>query len=549
MKIRRFFSVLSLSLLLITSLAGCQREKAPTGKEQTADGVYTPAVFRVSGGSGRVTITCERVTVQKEKVRAHLVFSSPHYTQVKVGNQIFYRQESAASKEKAEVGEKVEEGGEDTTSSFDVPAKLNQEFEIKATTTAMSRPYEITYRLFLKLKGSESDSLKGSESDPLKGSGSDSSLPEGQTGRSGEKVTGAGSGTAKPYDSSFDAKKLTGLTFLKKEALSYAKGFSIYTYQGGYRLIDVRNSARYLFVPDQKEEPKDLPAHLVVIHQPHRIYLAATATMSLFDKVHALKSVRMTGTDVSGWSIRAPKKALQDGRMIYAGKYSAPDYELLTKEGCDLAVESTMISHTPEVTEMLTSLGIPVFVDRSSYEAHPLGRTEWIKVYGVLTGHEQEAETFFEEQKKKVESLGSNPATGKTVAFFSVSADGKIQVRRGSDYIAKMIALAGGTYLFNDLEGEGAGAQITMEEFYKRAADADYLIYNGAIEGMLGGMDDLLKKSELFSDFKAVQEGKVWQTGKSLYQEADIVGEMTVDLHKMLEGRPEGEMRFLKKVD
>ena len=504
-----------------------------------------------------MTITCERVTVQKEKVRAHLVFSSPHYTQVKVGNQIFYRQESAASKEKAEVGEKVEEGGEDTTSSFDVPAKLNQEFEIKATTTAMSRPYEITYRLFLKLKGSESDSLKGSESDslkgsesdPLKGSGSDSSLPEGQTGRSGEKATGAGSGTARPYDSSFDVKKLTGLTFLKKEALSYAKGFSIYTYQGGYRLIDVRNSARYLFVPDQKEEPKNLPEHLVVIHQPHRIYLAATATMSLFDKVHALSCVRMTGTDVSGWAIWAPKKALQDGRMLYAGKYSAPDYELLTKESCDLAVESTMISHTPEVTEMLTSLGIPVFVDRSSYEAHPLGRTEWIKVYGVLTGHEQEAETFFEEQKKKVESLGSNPATGKTVAFFSVSADGKIQVRRGSDYIAKMIALAGGTYLFNDLEGEGAGAQITMEEFYKRAADADYLIYNGAIEGMLGGMDDLLKKSELFSDFKAVQEGKVWQTGKSLYQEADIVGEMTVDFHKMLEGRPEGEMRFLKKVD
>ena len=155
MKIRRFLSVLFLSFLLFAALAGCQREKAPTGKEQTADGVYTPAVFRVSGGSGRVTITCSQVTVQKEKVLAHLVFSSPHYTQVKVGNQIFYRQESAASKEKAETGEKVEEGGEETTSSFDVPAKLNQEFEIKATTTAMSRPYEITYRLFLKLKGSE----------------------------------------------------------------------------------------------------------------------------------------------------------------------------------------------------------------------------------------------------------------------------------------------------------------------------------------------------------------------------------------------------------
>ena len=533
MKKRRFLSVLSLSLLLFASLFGCQREKALTGKEQTADGVYTPAVFRVSGGSGRVTITCPQVTIQQEKVLAHLVFSSPYYTQVKVENQIFYRQKPAANREKAGAREEEEENEEDMTSSFDIPAILDREFEIKATTTAMSRPYEITYRLFLQLKKS----------------GSDSTMPEGKAEGRGEETKGAESGTAKPYDASFDEKKLPGLTFLKKEPLSYAKGFSIYTYQGGYRLIDVKNSARYLFVPDQKEEPKNLPEHLVVIHQPHRIYLAATAVMSFFDKVQAIKSVRMTGTDVAGWSTWAPKKALKDGRMIYAGKYSAPDYELLTKEGCDLAVESTMISHTPEVTEMLTSLGIPVFVDRSSYEAHPLGRTEWIKVYGVLTGQEQKAGAFFEEQKKKVESLGNSPKTGKTVAFFSVSTDGRVQVRRGADYIAKMILLAGGTYLFDDLEGNGAGVQITMEEFYKRAADADYLIYNGAIEGMLGGIDDLLEKSELFADFKAVQEGKVWQTGKSLYQEADIVGEMTEDIHKMLEGRPEGEMCFLKKVE
>ena len=53
-------------------------------------------------------------------------------------------------------------------------------------------------------------------------------------------------------------------------------------------------------------------------------------------------------------------------------------------EGCNLAIESTMILHTPKVQEMIEMLDIPVFIDRSSYETHPLGRTEWIKVYGVL---------------------------------------------------------------------------------------------------------------------------------------------------------------------
>ena len=66
--------------------------------------------------------------------------------------------------------------------------------------------------------------------------------------------------------------------------------------------------------------------------------------------------------------------------MYYAGKYNAPDYELILSKACDLAIESTMISHSPEVKEQLEQLGIPVLVERSSYESHPLGRMEWLKL-------------------------------------------------------------------------------------------------------------------------------------------------------------------------
>ena len=87
--------------------------------------------------------------------------------------------------------------------------------------------------------------------------------------------------------------------------------------------------------------------------------------------------------------------------MIYAGKYSAPDYELILNEGCDLAIESTMIHHNLEVQEKLEQFGIPVMVERSSYESHPLGRTEWMKLYAVLLGKEDVAEKVFKEQTDK----------------------------------------------------------------------------------------------------------------------------------------------------
>ena len=48
-----------------------------------------------------------------------------------------------------------------------------------------------------------------------------------------------------------------------------------------------------------------------------------------------------------------------------------------------------------ELKEKLEELGIPVLVDHSSYEPNPLGRTEWVKLYGLLTGHEEEAEAAF----------------------------------------------------------------------------------------------------------------------------------------------------------
>ena len=108
---------------------------------------------------------------------------------------------------------------------------------------------------------------------------------------------------------------------------------------------------------------------------------------------------------------------MTDGDIEYAGKYSAPDYEAICDADCDLALESTMIYHTPKVKEQLERLGIPVLVERSSYESNPLGRMEWIKLYGVLTGKEEQAEALYDEQLDALAPILDQPSTGKTAVL------------------------------------------------------------------------------------------------------------------------------------
>lgn len=354
-----------------------------------------------------------------------------------------------------------------------------------------------------------------------------------------------------------DAPVIDGLKYESTMELDYAECFDVYYYEGGYALINVYDSARYLVVPEDMPVPETLEEDIKVLQQPlDKIYLAATSAMALFDSLDALDHIRLTGTQASGWYIDNAVSALESGDMLFAGKYSEPDYELMIDEGCSLAIESTMILHSPKVQEMIETLGIPVFTDYSSYETHPLGRTEWIKLYSVLVDKEEEAFAFFDDQASVISDLKDFRNTEKTVAFFYVNTNGSVVVRKSTDYIPRMIEIAGGRYVgdtepSDDEEDESRRSSVntTMEAFYAEAVDADYLIYNSSIDSPLNSMSDLMAKSELFADFKAVQEGNVWCTGKYLYQATDIVGNLITDIHLMLTGDDGSNMTFLYKIE
>lgn len=347
------------------------------------------------------------------------------------------------------------------------------------------------------------------------------------------------------------APEIPGLTYESTMDLSFAECFDVYYYNDGYKLLDVHDSARYLLVPEGKDAPDGLDEDIRVLYQPlDTIYMAATSPMALFDAIGSVDSIKLSGLDASGWYIQSAADAINSGDMTFAGKYDEPDYELLVGEDCDLAIESTMILHAPKVQEMIETLDIPVFIDRSSYESQPLGRTEWIKLYGAMMNKEDEANAFFQDQAQIIEKLKDFQNTEKTVAFFYINTSGAPVVRNPKDYISSMIEVAGGRNAFAELQDDSGktSVSITMEEFYNTAVDADYLIYNSSIDASVTSLDDLVAKDSLMADFKAVKEGNVWITDNSMYQHTDTIGEFINDLNLMFTDGNEEDMTFLHRL-
>ena len=319
--------------------------------------------------------------------------------------------------------------------------------------------------------------------------------------------------------------------------LDYAEGFHIDLYEGGYRMITAGSGTgeQYLVVPEGKSVPEDLDSAVKVLQQPiENVYIASTGMVSLLDAIGALDAVKLVGSEVSGWYIDGVVERMEDGCIEFGGKYSEPDYEQMTAKGIQLHVDTTMVNNNPEVLEKFDELGIPNFVETSSAEGHPLARVEWVKVFGVILGYEEEAQRYFDGQKALLEAATAAESSGKTVAMGYITSSDKCYARNGGDYMAQMIGLAGGEYIRADMKpGEGGNSSLTFEDWYAGFKDADCLFYVNFARSF-ESLDDMIAYNPLFADFKSVQNGNVWVTSKDFTQSTAAIASIVSDMSQIL---------------
>lgn len=318
--------------------------------------------------------------------------------------------------------------------------------------------------------------------------------------------------------------------------LDYAKNFSIDFYKGGYRMITAGTGGfKYLVVPENMSVPQDLDENVKVLQQPiNSVYIASSGMASLVSAIGALDRVKLVATEQNEWYIDDIAQAMANGEIAYSGNYKEPDYELMTANGIQLHVDTTMIDGYPEVLEKFEELGIPSLVEDSSRESHPLGRVEWVKIFGVLFGLEDEAEQYFEEQKELVAAASTNSQRDVTVAIGYILSNGKCYARNGGDYLAQMIELAGGTYNLADMNPDKSGnSNMTFEEWYAINKDADYLFYLNYLP-IFSTIEEMIEYNPLFADFKCVQNGNVWITSEDFIQSTAAVASIISDMSEII---------------
>lgn len=598
------------------------------------DGSYWIRVS-MTGGSGRASISSPTGFYVKDgQATADIHWSSASYDYMKLDGVRYDAFTDA-------VGH----------SAMTIPVSaLNTAIPVLADTTAMSKPYEIEYQLsfdgsallpMADVSMAEAHALPTDEvnramqsattqvadaetSDSAEGSGNRTTAGEHRVAVEGDGQAENGqSGAVGESSVHWSATpEIDGLRFVSSEKNDVAEYFRLSVYEDAsgakYQLLETAGGLhRYLIVPadaqvsDRKsdyftaraseansanKEKKGDALELTVLQQPlTTTYVAASAVMAPLCDLGAVSQIRFSGLREEGWYVDEARTAMEKGSMLFAGKYSEPDYETLLREGCDLALESTMIYRSPEVIEKLSALGIPVYIDYSSYEPHVLGRLEWIRVYGALFGHEEKAQQWYQTERDRIRAIqkdaetssGKASQSGKsteksetktsrnskneassigsssgsagtdttadlrpTVVYFYVNSSGQIQVRQPHDYIPELLELAGARYLAPDMSSlsgsRKSNVTVSLEDFYSSCRDADYLIYSATLDRPLSSIRELLGKNALFADFKAVKEGHVYTTDKDFYQLSDRMADFAEDVHRMLQGQ--GDMHFLKKV-
>lgn len=652
---RRMLAVVMVVFLLLLSGCGVRSRGTDTSAAQSSTVRATAAGLRLfselseipdgsywirvsmTGGSGRASITSPTGFYVKDgQATADIHWSSASYDYMKLDGVRYDAFTDAAGH-----------------SAMTIPVSaLNTAIPVLADTTAMSKPYEIEYQLsfdgsallpMADASMAEAHPLPTDEvnramqsaitqvadaetSDSAEGSGNRTTAGENRVAvADGTQVTGIAGVSGTVGESSVHwsaAPEIEDLTLISSEKNDVAEYFRLSVYEDAsgakYQLLETAGGLhRYLIVSadaqvfnrksdhftaraseanSANKEKKGDALELTVLQQPlMTTYVAASAVMAPLCDLGAVSQIRFSGLREEGWYVDEARTAMEKGSMLFAGKYSEPDYETLLREGCDLALESTMIYRSPEVIEKLSALGIPVYIDYSSYEPHVLGRLEWIRVYGALFGHEEEAQQWYQTecdriraiQKDAETSSGEASQSGKsteksetktsrnskneassigtssgsagtdttadlrpTVVYFYVNSSGQIQVRQPQDYIPELLELAGARYLAPDMSSLGGSRKsnvtVSLEDFYSSCRDADYLIYSATLDRPLSSIQELLGKNALFADFKAVEEGHVYTTDKDFYQLSDRMADFAEDVRRMLHGQD--DMHFLKPV-
>ncbi|MBO4662545.1 MAG: ABC transporter substrate-binding protein [Bacteroidaceae bacterium] len=164
---------------------------------------------------------------------------------------------------------------------------------------------------------------------------------------------------------------------------------------------------------------------------------------------------------------------VHNGSIVDLGSSMQPSIEHIIKLGPDVLLSSPYEGQ--QMNDKLEKLGIPILECADYMEVMPLARAEWIRLFGILLGKREMADSIFASVESRYNSLKQKAAEAKSHPTLLAERpyQGIWNVPCSGSTTARLYADAGARYLFADLEGTGV-KPLSIEQILDRAIGADY---------------------------------------------------------------------------
>lgn len=202
--------------------------------------------------------------------------------------------------------------------------------------------------------------------------------------------------------------------------------------------------------------------------------------------------------------------------------------ELVISLAPDLVMAYGVADPSSGSTVRLAEAGVKVFYNADYLEEHPLNRCAWLRLFGLLTGKEEMADSIVitvSDSYRELTTMVANAAGKKPGVLLGAPWEDVWYVSPGNTYIGRLIDDAGGDYIYRDMTGNNS-VPVSVESVFRRASGAEIWINPGTA----GKLSDIEAADHRLTSLPVFSSGRVWnnrgrirQDGGNDYWESGVV--------------------------
>ena len=268
--------------------------------------------------------------------------------------------------------------------------------------------------------------------------------------------------------------------------LKYARNITITAYKD-FNVATLRNPwdstktlHTYILVDKESPMPTNLPEGTIVRTPLSKAIIYSSVHSSLFNELGAFNAIKGV-CDLKYIKLDKVQQACKNGSITDVGDGMSPDIEKII----DLHPDAILLSpfENSGGYGRVEKLDVPIIECADYMETSALGRAEWMKFYGLLTGKSIQADSIFSAVEKEYTSLSQKALAqkNKPTLITELKSSSTWYVPGGNSTAAKLYHDAGANYIFSN-DNHSGSIPMAFESVFEKGYAADFWLmkYNQA---------------------------------------------------------------------